>query len=188
MSSKVRWGESARAAPGRQRERARKREGGKTKGVANVSERASERDNDTRSLTLVHAQTNAYAQAPTSQLVKNSCGQNVGDELNVRPGGENGRVFCLPSRRRYTAIIMAIIALAKRASDSSRAHAHPHAVGHRALENLDATDLGNESRKNEGGWKKRIFNFHETFEIYGKKKQLKTFWSVIKSLFLDFAI
>lgn len=83
MSSKVRWGESARAAPGRQRERARKREGGKTKGV----------DNDTRSLTLVHAQTSAYAQAPTSQLVKNSCGQNVGDELNVRPGGENGRVF-----------------------------------------------------------------------------------------------
>lgn len=93
MSSKVRWGESARAAPGRQRERARKREGGKTKGVANVSGRASERDNDTRSLTLVHAQTSAYAQAPTSQLVKNSCGQNVGDELNVRPGGENGRVF-----------------------------------------------------------------------------------------------
>lgn len=142
-------GERERArAPGRQRERARKREGGKTKGVANVSERASGTTTHARSRSSTRKRTHTRKRLRVS-CVKNSCGRNVRDELNVRPGGENGRVFCLPSRRRYTAIITAIRALAKRASDSSRAHAHTQ-LG-RVLENLGATK---ESRKSEGGWKK----------------------------------
>lgn len=79
VSSRARWGESEERKRGARRERARKREGGKTKGVARAGQRHAR--------SLARPRTNAYAQAPTSQLVKNSCGRNVdkaADELNVR--------------------------------------------------------------------------------------------------------
>lgn len=150
--------------------RDREKESAKERGREN--KRSSERERasgTTRSLTLVHARTNAYAQAPTSQLVKNSCGRNVSTKRTIwrrvkRPPRENAAdVFVSRRLTRYSREFSPAIAgnkcrLSRRLlfSISEPAiryvHAHIYNVGYRVLEKKKTrcTSFGVDSRKTGG--------------------------------------